>query len=266
MFPHRTFTVRALRGALLSSVFLASAASAQSASLSETLHYGYAYTVDPDHWGSLPNGAVCASGQEQSPVALTTAGSVQQPVDAPVFHYRTSRVNMRNTGHTVEFAYDAGSTITLGGRDYTLKQFHFHTPSEHTKNGVEYPLELHLVHTDSNGNAAVVVGVLIQEGAVNAALYTAFKNLPKHAEEQSSPVGAVINASALLPHNKSFFHYAGSLTTPPCSEGLKWFVMKNPIEMSDSQLAAYQRLPHLNPSNRPVQPLNGRTVTLHGSH
>ncbi|MCP3144414.1 carbonic anhydrase [Pyxidicoccus xibeiensis] len=274
MSPHRNVSVRALRGALLSSLFLASSAFADgtlatpntATTLSVEPHYGYADTVSPEHWGELPGDAMCATGQQQSPIALVTANAVQQPTAVPAFHYHTSHVHMANTGHTVEFAYDVGSTVTLGANEYKLKQFHFHTPSEHTKNGVQYPLELHLVHTDVNGNAALVVGVLIQTGATNAALFNAFQHLPKHQGEASAPVGALINASALLPHNKSFFHYAGSLTTPPCSEGLKWYVMKHPIEMSDAQIAAYQRLAHLNPGNRPVQPLHGRTVTLHTSH
>ncbi|WP_284661963.1 carbonic anhydrase family protein [Myxococcus sp. SDU36] len=92
------------------------------------------------------------------------------------------------------------------------------------------------------------------------------RNLPKHAGEHSQPLGARINASSLLPFNKAFSTYAGSLTTPPCTEGLQWYVMKNPIEMSDSQIAAFQRLPYVNPNNRPLQPLNGRTVSTQRGH
>ncbi|AKF80348.1 carbonic anhydrase [Myxococcus fulvus 124B02] len=256
----RTLSVRALRSALLSSVLLAAPA------LAEETHWGYAQTVDPEHWGEVAGGALCSTGVQQSPVALSTSGATHTNVQAPSFHYGTSQVRMVNNGHTVQFNYDVGSTLRLGNQEYKLAQFHFHTPSEHTQNGVHYPLEVHLVHTDAAGTPRVVVGVLIEEGLVNAALFTAFRHLPRHEGETSTPVGALINASALLPFNRAFFHYAGSLTTPPCSEGLQWFVMKNPIHLSDSQIAAFERLPHLNPNNRPVQPLNGRDVGLQSAH
>lgn len=269
----RTVSVRALRSALLSSLFLASGASADDSrgvaavtTNSEESHFGYSQSLSPDHWAELPGNARCSAGTTQSPVALSTATADHPHLNTPSFNYFTSHVRMTNTGHTVEFTYDAGSTLRLGNTEYKLAQFHFHTPSEHTEDGVQYPLELHLVHKDASGNAAVVVGVLIKEGSVNAALFNAFLHLPKHEGEQSAPTGALINASALLPRNKAFFQYAGSLTTPPCSEGLQWFVMTHPIEMSDAQIAAFQRLPHLNPNNRPVQPLNGRTIAIHGGY
>ncbi|WP_223645347.1 carbonic anhydrase [Corallococcus sp. EGB] len=269
MSHFRTDSVRAFRGALLSSLLLASSAFAADATpaavttSSDEAHWGYEQTVSPEHWGELPGDAVCAQGTAQSPIALVTATSARPHLDVPAFRYGNSRVRMLNTGHTVQFTYDAGSTVRVGANEYKLAQFHFHTPSEHTKDGVEYPLELHLVHTDANGTPALVVGVLIEQGGVNAALLTAFRNLPRHMGEESLPVGASINASALLPHDKTFFQYAGSLTTPPCTQGLQWYVMKEPIQMSDAQIAAFERLPHLNPNNRPLQPLNGRTVSVH---
>ncbi|MFP2956808.1 carbonic anhydrase [Myxococcus sp. 1LA] len=274
MSRFRTLSVRALQSALVSSVCLASSAFAQDLRgtpapvflSGEDAHWGYSQTVSPQRWGELPGNALCAAGLDQSPIALVTATATSQNhQDAPSFHYGTSRVRMTNNGHTVQFTYDAGSTLQVGGNTYHLAQFHFHTPSEHTKDGVEYPLEVHLVHTDANGTPALVVGVLIKEGFVHPGLFTAFRNLPKHSGEHSQPAGAVINASSLLPFNKAFYKYAGSLTTPPCTEGLQWYVMKNPIEMSDSQIASFQRLPYLNPNNRPLQPLNGRVVTTrHG--
>ncbi|RYZ41839.1 MAG: carbonic anhydrase family protein [Myxococcaceae bacterium] len=261
MFHSRAVSVRALKGALLSSLLLASSAFAE-----DEVHWGYDQSLSPEHWAELPGDALCGQGAMQSPIALVTAGAAHPQMSVPVFHYATSHVRMTNTGHTVQFTYDAGSTVRVGANEYKLAQFHFHTPSEHTKDGVEYPLEMHLVHTDANGTPALVVGVLIQEGALNAALFTAFRNLPRHAGEQSNPVGALINASALLPRDRAFFQYAGSLTTPPCTQGLQWYVMKNPIEMSDAQIAAIERLPHLNPNNRPLQPLHGRTVSVHAGH
>lgn len=275
MSRFRAVSVRALQGALVSSVCLASSAFAQDLRgtpapvflSEEDAHWGYSQTVSPQRWGELPGNALCAAGLDQSPIALVTAETDRQHhLDVPSFHYGTSRVRMTNNGHTVQFTYDAGSTLQVGGNTYHLAQFHFHTPSEHTKDGVEYPLEVHLVHTDTHGTPALVVGVLITEGLVHPGLFTAFRHLPKHAGEHSQPLGAVINASSLLPFNKAFYKYVGSLTTPPCTEGLQWYVMKNPIEMSDSQIAAFQRLPYLNPNNRPLQPLNGRVVSAQRGH
>jgi carbonic anhydrase len=264
-------TSYALKRVLLSSLVFSPAAFAQDAApvvhaRSAEAHWGYDQTLSPDHWGELSGSGVCSQGADQSPVALAEAGSSHQRQDAPVFHYYTSRVRMVNTGHTVQFNYDAGSTVTVGRNTYKLAQFHFHTPSEHTKDGKSYPLEMHLVHTDANGTPALVVGVLIEEGFVNAALYSSFQKLPRHEGEQSAPVGGLINAAALLPRDRSFFQYKGSLTTPPCTEGLQWYVMKQPIEMSDPQIAAFERLPHINPSNRPVQPLNNRVVNSQSGH
>lgn len=243
----------------------ATTASAQALLPSVTLggEFGYKDAVGPDSWGSLPGSALCSTGTRQTPIAL--GGLTQLPLNvlAPAFSYTLSPVRMFNNGHTVEFEYLPGSFITVSGKQYRLAQFHFHTPSEHTVNGQRAPLELHLVHVDENGMPAVVVGVFITPGAENPALVTAFRNLPKSEGDISEPSGAFINAAALLPSNRAHFRYEGSLTTPPCSEGIQWFVMNNPIQMSDAQIAAYQRLPYLNPSNRPLQPLNGRVVLKH---
>ncbi|MFP2908846.1 carbonic anhydrase [Pyxidicoccus sp. 3LFB2] len=272
MFQNRIVSMRALRAALLSSLFFAPAALADEPQVmapnalstrTEAAHWGYAQTLSPAHWGELMGSGMCSTGQQQSPIGLRSSNTSLQHVGVPSFHYQTSGVHMLNTGHTVEFTYDVGSSVHLGGNVYPLKQFHFHTPSEHAVDHTRYPMEMHLVHADANGNPALVVAVFIKAGAVNNVLLNAFSHLPKHAGQVSSPLGAVLNAGHLLPHDKDFFQYMGSLTTPPCSEGIQWYVLKNPIELSDAQIAEYQRLPHLNPSNRPLQPLNGRDAKLH---
>ncbi|MCY1036071.1 carbonic anhydrase family protein [Corallococcus sp. BB11-1] len=141
-----------------------------------------------------------------------------------------------------------------------LAQFHFHTPSEHTVDGVSYPLELHL---DARGRPAVVVGVLAKEGTHPlAALEPAFQHLPTHTDEHSRLPGVTVNAANLLPAERSFFHYPGSLTTPPCTEGIQWYVLSTPIQLPQARIDAYRVLAHLNPSNRPLQPRNARPVTL----
>jgi carbonic anhydrase len=153
----------------------------------------------------------------------------------------------------------------VGGKDtWTLAQFHFHAPSEHTVDGTSYPLEMHLVHLDAAGKPAVVVGVFIRAGKENAALARAFQSLPAKEGDTLERVGDTIDAGALLPADKTFFTYAGSLTTPPCTEGITWYVLKAPIEMSRAQIAAYayMKLEHLGHTNRPIQRLGGRVVLV----
>ena len=171
---------------------------------------------------------------------------------------------MTNNGHTVQMTYEAGSSLgRVGGKDtWTLAQFHFHAPSEHTVDGTSYPLEMHLVHLDAAGKPAVVVGVFIRAGKENAALARAFQSLPAKEGDKIARMGETIDAGALLPADKTFFTYAGSLTTPPCTEGITWYVLKTPIEMSQAQIAAYMKLEHLGHTNRPIQSLGGRVVLV----
>jgi len=160
--------------------------------------------------------------------------------------------------------YDAGSTLGRTGSSdkLTLAQFHFHAPSEHTVDGVSYPMEAHLVHVDAAGKPAAVVGVFIKEGNEDSGVARAFTSLPTKSGDKSAPAGATIDARALLPADKTFFTYAGSLTTPPCTEGITWYVLKTPIEMSAAQIHAFTALEHLAHTNRPVQSLAGRALLL----
>ncbi|MCP3100360.1 carbonic anhydrase family protein [Myxococcus sp. K15C18031901] len=273
--PPRSFS-QGLRRALLTGFVVSSSLSLADEARSEAKapppahapegspHWGYVDTLGPTHWGELPGARTCANGKEETPVALVTSSAAVDPQPAPVFRYASSRVRMVNNGHTVEFQYDGGSTLRVNGKDYTLAQFHFHTPSEHTEDGKHFPLEMHLVHKDAKGRL-VVMGVFFEVGAHNAVLDTAFSHLPWGEGEHSDPQGALIQASALLPKDPTYFHYQGSLTTPPCTEGVEWYVMKHPVTLSDVQLASFQRLPHINPNNRAIQPLNARTVYLHAS-
>jgi carbonic anhydrase len=250
-------------------VLFATTASAQalapatSLASSEAEGWSYTGTFGPEQWGTMAGNGLCSTGQQQTPIPLWSLTNLPLDLLAPSFDYRFTPVNMVNNGHTVQFNYEPGSTIRVNGTNYRLAQFHFHTPSEHTLDAVSYPLELHLVHVDANGAPAVVVGIFIKRGAENQALATAFRNLPQNKGDVSQPLGAVINASTLLPRNRTHFQYPGSLTTPPCTEGIRWYVMRTPIEMSDAQIGAYQSLPQLNPSARPLQPVNGRTILKH---
>ena len=221
-------------------------------------------TVGPAKWGTLPGNEACANGKQQTPINL--AAGVAKPQDLPnlVFGYKPSSLSMTNNGHTVQMTYDAGSTLGRTGSTgtSTLAQFHFHAPSEHTVDGASFPMEAHLVHVDAAGKPAVVVGVFIKAGKENAGLAKAFQGLPARSGDKSAPAGATIDARALLPADKTFFTYAGSLTTPPCTEGLTWYVMKTPIEMSAAQIRAFTTLEHLGHTNRPIQSLGARVVLV----
>ena len=163
-------------------------------------------------------------------------------------------MTVTNTGHTIQANYGTGSAIGIDGTWYDLLQFHFHTPSEHTIDGEQAAAELHLVHQDDDGNLAVV-GVLVTEGEANAAVAPVLEDAPDHEGQQREPATEV-DADGLLPESHLTFRYDGSLTTPPCSEGVRWMVMTEPVTWSAEQLAAFTDL--YDGSNRPVQPLNER--------
>jgi carbonic anhydrase len=229
-------------------------------------HWGYEdgpETVGPTHWGDLPGDEPCKLGKLQSPIALADAGAgAAAPAKEPMlsFNYRPAKLSMINNGHTVQVNYVAGSLVAEAGVSYALAQFHFHSPSEHTLGGKSFPLEIHFVHLDSAGKPALVVGVFVREGAENAALAAAFRALPGKEGDSSAPAGATVDASAVLPAAGAHFAYDGSLTTPACTEGVRWRVMREPIEMSTAQIEAFRSLPHLAHTNRPLQAVGTRTV------
>ena len=253
--------IRSIRATVVALGLAAAALSAQ------TKHWGYAdtaETVGPAKWGTLPGDETCATGKQQRPINIVSTAAKGQDLPNLVFTYKPSSLSMTNNGHTVQMAYGIGSTLGRVGNSNTvsLTQFHFHDPSEHTVDGVSYPMELHLVHVDAAGKPAAVVGIFVKAGKEHAGLAKAFQNLPAHSGDKSEPAGATIDASSLLPADRTFFTYAGSLTTPPCTEGVTWYVFKNPIEMSAAQIAAFSKLEHLAHTNRPIQNLGGRVVTV----
>ncbi len=219
------------------------------------VHWTYEGEEGPAHWGGIsPDFAVCQSGVRQSPVDLN--GPAQQEQDLPniVFHYQPSKINILNNGHTIQVNYDGGSSIDVDGVSYELLQFHFHAPSEHSVGGKLAEAELHLVHKNAAGGLAVV-GLLIEKGPANSAIQTTWDSLPT----QSGPaqtLEAQVNANDLLPTVQTTYRYDGSLTTPPCTEGVKWLVMTNPITFSEEQLAAFTEI--FEGNNRPAQALNDR--------
>jgi carbonic anhydrase len=228
-------------------------------------HWAYETTGEtegPEAWGTLPGAAACAAGKSQSPVALESKSATARDLPNLAFAYGAVPLRATNNGHSVQFDAAGAGTVTADGVTYKLAQFHFHAPSEHTLDGKRYPMELHLVHLDAAGKAALVVGVFLEEGDENTALAPAFRALPRASGETLAPAGTRIDPSRLLPKDRTYLAYPGSLTTPPCTEGLKWYVLRNPVTLSAAQTAAYVSLPHLARSSRPVQPLEGRKVLL----
>jgi len=230
-------------------------------------HWGYEDgpdSVGPAKWGTLEGNATCSTGTQQAPINLSAGVAAPQDLPDLVFEYQPSILSMINNGHTVQMTYTGRSSLgRVGSREnWTLAQFHFHAPSEHTVDGRSYPLEMHLVHLGAAGEPAVVVGVFITAGEENVALARAFRSLPAKEGETIVPHGERIHAGALLPADKAFFTYAGSLTTPPCTEGITWYVLRTPIEWSPAQIAAYTKVGHLGHTNRPIQSLGGRVVQV----
>lgn len=218
------------------------------------VHWTYEGEEGPAHWGELsPTFAACTDGKSQSPVDLM--GAQEQDLANISFHYQPSKVNLINNGHTIQVNYDSGSYIEVDGVRYDLLQFHFHAPSEHSVNGKLAAAEVHFVHQNAAKQLGVV-GILIEKGAENAAVQSFWDKLPAEA----GPVQTLTtqaNAADFLPAVQTTYRYDGSLTTPPCSEGVKWMVMTTPITFSEAQIEAYSKL-FEHGTNRPVQGLNGR--------
>jgi len=228
-------------------------------------HWGYSdsdETVGPPAWGSLPNDSVCGIGKEQSPIDLPSSAKLNSSLAAPVFHNQPSAVTILNNGHTVQVNLQPGNTITLNGQTYKLAQFHFHAPSEHTVDGKHFPMEIHMVYLNEKDKPALVVGLLVQPGGENQALDAVLSHMPQKEGENIATPGLTVNVGDFLPASRTYWHYSGSLTTPPCSEGLKWFVMQTPISLSTEQVAAFSSIPHMDHTNRPVQSLDARQVQL----
>lgn len=223
------------------------------------VHWGYEGDEGPDNWASLSEAfALCGEGMAQSPIDITNA--TEADLADLEFSYGETAVNILNNGHTIQVNYDEGSTVTIDGTEYNLLQFHFHHPSEHTIDGEAFPMELHLVHADADGNLAVVGVMLAQGDEDNEAYASLWDVLP--AEETDGPVETEItlNVSDLLPEERTFYHYSGSLTTPPCSEGVNWNVLTTPVMLSAAQVEAFMNIFELNA--RPVQPLNDRELEV----
>jgi carbonic anhydrase len=256
------------------------AATNQHANTGHTSHWGYTGASGPAEWHSLSKEyALCGSGKRQSPVDIWN----EVPADLyPLqFQYQTIPLLVLNNGHTLQANYNSvggEETVTIGGKPYPVKgkpiynstlmlgdvpykllQFHFHTPSEHARDGRRYAMEVHLVHKSADGNLAVV-GVLLERGNENPILKKVLDNVSGAINKVKIAHSVKINASELLPDDRQVFHYSGSLTTPPCSENVNWFVMRTPIEVSDEQVDQFEKL--IGKNARPLQNMHWRSMLI----
>jgi carbonic anhydrase len=242
----------AAAGALAATLTAGTAALAQE----HAAHWSYSGANGPAHWGAEdPAYATCSSGTRQSPIDIETANTASLP---PIeFSYKAFPLTVTDTHHTFQVNVPAGSGgISVGGDHYELVQFHFHRPSEELIHGKHYAMVAHLVHKNDKGELAVVA-VLIHEGAANAFLKPIFDNFPVEGAE-SRVVGTDVDLMQLLPAKRGYYTFEGSLTTPPCSEHVRWFVLKHAVQASAAQVGQFAaRYPH---NARPTQPLNARNI------
>lgn len=215
------------------------------------VHWNY----ENPNWGAIGFGDCL--GKVQSPVNIDTSKTVKAKLNDIVFSYNPFNYKIVDNGHTLQINNNGNNSIFIDGMSYKFKQLHFHYKSEHEINNTQYPMEIHFVHlNDSTGNIAVI-GVMVEEGSANAVIAKFWSNFPlvKEVEVTSQDL---ISLSDLMPLDQKYYTYVGSLTTPPCSQGLKWLVMKNKIQASSAQIDAFKAIYKNNA--RPLQPLNSRLV------
>ncbi|WP_370249895.1 carbonic anhydrase [Nocardioides sp.] len=251
---HLRLARRTALGLAAGSVLIGGAAVAAT-----TTPWSYSGATGPSHWGSLdPAYTTCSDGSAQSPIDL--AKPVKSDLVNLGFTYPSATLGIFDTGHTIEAEplEPGADTLTLNNKAYTFAQLHYHAPSEHTINGTHYPLEIHFVHKAADGQLAVV-GVLVKQGAENAAWKPITDRIAAATTDPEADQ-VDVNLDTLLPRYRRSIRYDGSLTTPPCSEGVKWNVLAYPIEMSAAQIAAFTHEYAVNA--RPTQPRNNRVVRL----
>ena len=219
------------------------------------VHWAYEGEGGPENWGKLkPEYVTCDTGKRQSPIDIRDGFRVD--LEAIEFSYRQSAFRVVDNGHTIQVEVD-GSSIRLLGKTYDLIQFHFHRPSEERVNGRSFDMVAHLVHKSVDGRIAVLA-VLLEKGMENPVVQTVWNNLPLEKNEYVTPPGLAIDVAQLLPEDRSYYTYMGSLTTPPCSEGVLWLVLKQPQQISPEQFTLFTRLYRHNA--RPVQASFGRMI------
>ena len=222
----------------------------------EGAKWSYSDKTGPEYWGDLSSEySLCKTGKKQTPIDIRdTKLTDLKPVE---FNYQSSKLEILNNGHTIQVNNSNSGFIIAQGVQFNLAQFHFHTPSENKINGRQYPLELHLVHKNTKGELAVI-GVMFEEGEKNAIIEKIENNTPESPGKEKKVDNISINPEDILPGNASYYHFEGSLTTPPCSEGVQWYVLKTPMKASREQIQKFAKL--FGENARPIQSINNRQV------
>ncbi|WP_456458531.1 carbonic anhydrase [Nitratifractor sp.] len=240
-------------------ILLAGALCVTIATASEhSIRWGYTAEGAPEHWGDLaPEFYMCKEGKNQAPIDILIDKAYATTLKPIQFHYYAASNEVLNNGHTEQVNIQSGSYIVVDGMKFELKQFHFHTPSENTINGRSFPLEAHFVHLDKEGNIAVVA-LMFEYGNSNKVLEKIWSVMPEKEGKKSLTLSGD-DIEKLLPKDRSYYRFNGSLTTPPCSEGVRWFVLKTPVKVSREQVEKFAKIMKY-PNNRPVQPINARVI------
>lgn len=226
---------------------------------SHPTRWGYSGNSGPSHWDQLGSEwEICRDGRRQSPINFSylNGGSTREPVHV---HYLASDIRLQNDGHTIRAQVQKGSFIKVAGQRYDLEQFHFHTPSEHTIEGRQAAAEVHLLHRSESGDLAVI-GLMLDYGIENELLSRLWEYMPTSVGHKHK--FSTVDFEQLLPESRAYYSYTGSLTKPPCTEGVRWMVMKEPIQASRQQLTFLRKI--MGPTARPVQILHGRTPIVRG--
>jgi carbonic anhydrase len=236
-------------------LFLAVLTIASGAAAEENVHWTYSGEHGPEHWGELSEAfEACGDGRNQSPVDIV------DPIDAGLgsigISYRGSTTAVTNNGHTLQFDVGPGNSLETDGQTYELVQFHVHSPSEHRIEGEPFPLEAHFVHQNARGELAVVA-VLFRDGPRNHGLATLGDSSPIQVGGKA-PIEEPIAGLKIVPEGRAYYRYSGSLTTPPCTEGILWLILKEPGSLSKEQVGAFVKV--IGEDARNPQPLNGRLI------
>ncbi|WP_298330478.1 carbonic anhydrase family protein [uncultured Dokdonia sp.] len=222
-------------------------------------HWSYNGETGPSHWKELEVNSDCG-GKYQSPINIVNYQLDETLAPLNITYSDSTHIHdVVNNGHSIQYNFDAGDYITLDNKRYELKQFHFHEPAEHLIDGVRYPMVLHLVHISDAGEYAVFA-VMAKEGVSSSPFDFLESYLPLNVEE-TKVVDTAFDMNLNLPEDKTYFNYTGSLTTPPCTERVEWFIFKEPITVSLEQVEKLKALMPLN-NYRDEQPQNGRVIRV----
>jgi len=224
-------------------------------------HWGYTGHGSPEHWSDLdPKYFMCKAGSNQSPInivkdVIVTTSEGLEPIS---FNYTTTAKSVVNNGHTIQVNMKKGSYINIDGIKFDLLQFHFHTPSENQIDGQHFPLEAHFVHASKDGKLAVVA-MMFEDGKENKFLKKIWSQMPNSSGNKNSCGDEPVTINDFLPKDRAYYRFDGSLTTPPCSEGVRWFVLQEYSTVNAAQVNKFKKLMHGH-DNRPIQPINARKV------